>query len=243
MRVGYVNQVFTNSISSNSLTPGFPAINIQDPRMSRKWQALATGINYVDVGTVAITASMACINAHNAVSGDTLKLEGYSDSGRTSLSVSHTFTLIEYGTAIVFTEATLYWRFAFNTVPIIEVGGLFLGDNLILPSYEIGHSFSEVANDDFYISDTQQLYGINKSNYRKASYLLPITTWDEKDEITTFWKAMGRSTAFYLLQYPDRQDLRRLFYCRLLNEELLWQEHEKNIQLYKDLVINIQEVF
>lgn len=243
MRIGYTNLIDDVTLTASSSATNYPVTNIQDSRMSRKWKGAADGATTIDIGTSALTASMACVNAHNAVSGDTIELLGYSDSGRTVLDTTISFDIISYGTAEIFTEDELYWTFSFDTASAMEVGGLFLGTHLIAPAYEIGHSFTEISASEFSVSKTRQLYGLNPLFYREASYLLPAVTWDEKDDLTEWFLAVGNSTAFYLLQYPDRQDLRRVFYCRLLNTELKWQEHEKNIQLYKDLPIKIQEVF
>lgn len=243
MRIGYVNLIDAAALTASSSATSFPVTNLQDSRMTRKWKGAASGATTINVGTSALTATMACVNAHDAVSGDTIELLGYSDSGRTSLSTTITFDINAYGTAEIFTSASLYWRFRFNTASAISVGGLFLGTHLIAPAYEIGHSVTEISASEFSLSKTRQLYGLNPLFYREASYLLPSVTWDEKDDLTELFLAVGNSTPFYLLQYPDRQDLRRVFYCRLRNTELKWQEHEKNIQLYKDLRLNIQEVF
>ena len=106
MRVGYVNKTLTETLVASSFTPGFPVENLQDSRMSRKWKAFTSGVSTIEVGTSAILADMASVNAHNAVSGDTLKLKGYTDSGRTSLDTTIDFSFITYGTAKIFTEKT-----------------------------------------------------------------------------------------------------------------------------------------
>lgn len=243
MRIGYVNKTMTGTLVASSFAPGMPVINLQNSRMTRKWGSFGSGVSTIEVPGLN-KATLGCINAHNAVTGDTIKLKGYTDSARTSLDTTITFSFYEYATAKIFTEKTLYWTFEFTTVSAIEIGGLFLGEDMILPSYEIGHSWSEIAGDESFVSATRQLYGLNPFQYRRASYLLPHTTWEEQiDDISVWWKTVGKSTPFYLLQYPDRQDLRLLFYCHLLNDEMKWQEHEKNIQVYKDLIVNIEEVF
>ena len=242
MRVGYNNLTLEGTLIPSSITPGFPVGNLQDTRMSRQWKSLTNGVNYVDIPGLN-TADYATINAHSGEAGDLFKLKGYTDSGRTTLDTTIDFDFFIYGTAKVFTEKTLYWRFEFTTNSPISVGGLFLGSELVWPDYEIGHSWSDVSDDDFFLSRTRQLYGLNPLHYRKASYLLPAVDWDQQAEVDTMWQAVGRSTPWYLLQYPDRQDLRRVFYCHFTMPELKWQEHEGNISVYKDLRIDIEEVF
>jgi hypothetical protein len=243
MRLGYVNLTQENDLIPSSVRPGFLPSNLQDSRMTRRWGPITSGESYIDVGTDALTASMAVINAHNAQEGDTLKLIGYSDSSRETVSVELSFTYIEYGTALIFDDKTLYWRFYFDTADLLSVGGLFLGDHLIVPAYEIGHSWSEVAGDEDTLSATHQLYGTNPYQYRTAEYLLPYVTWDERADLSKVWSTVGKSKPFYLLQYPDRQDLRRVFYCHFTMDKLEWKEHENNIQVYKDLSLKVEEVF
>lgn len=242
MRVGYVNEIDTATLTASSEEPGFLVENIQDSRMTRKWHGFTSGVTSIEVSG-SIKADMAVVNAHNAVSGDTIELKGYTTAGRTVLDTTITFDINAYGTAEVFAEKTLYWTFEFDTASAIEIGGLFLGEGLILPSYEIGHSWSQVAGDDVFVSKTKQLYGLNPFQYRRASFLIPTVTWDEQVDVGTWFETVGKSQAFYLLQYTDRQDLRPVFYCRLVDDDFRWQEHEKNIQVYKDVPVNIEEVF
>ena len=211
--------------------------------MSRTWKPAVTGAAWIKVPGL-VQSSLVVINAHSAVTGDTILLKGYTDDARSALDTTVTLDIIPYGTAKVFDEKTLYWTFEFNTAGYLEVGGLFLGDHIISPSYEIGAKKRDVNSDRIELSATNQLYGLNAFQYREAQFLLPFVDKEtEAVEIGDLWRTVGRANPFYLLQYPDRQDLSRVFYCSFTEEAMEWQEHEKNLAVYKDLPFNIREVF
>ncbi len=240
MTIGYENEIDDATLTATSETPGYPVENLQDSRMTRKWKTGTTGT--VEVSG-QITATFAVINSHNAVSGDTLTLKGYSDSGRTTLVQTTSFDLIGYGTAEIFDSANLYWSFEFAIEAGIEIGGLYLGAKMVMPAYEIGYKSKSISGDTSFISATKQHYGLNAFKYRQATFLIPHVTWIEKAEIMAFWESVGTSKDFYLLQFTDEQEESRVYYCRMMNTELEWKEHEKNVQVYKDLSIKIEETF
>ena len=173
----------------------------------------------VGVGNVeSITASMCCINAHNLATGDTAVLNGYVTESATSPLVSHTFTFQEYGMAVIFNEADMFWEIALTTASKIEIGGVFLGTHLITPAYEIGAKTTYVTTDTYSKSKSGQLSGDEGYWFRTANYLFPHITEDEKEDWLTFWKAVGTIKQFYLLQYPDRQDIQPLIYCHFTSK-------------------------
>lgn len=253
MRIGYKNGIISDQLSASSyFGDDYVVANLLDLDMPVTWKAESAGSGYISfrdnsvVGSgnsEMITASMFCVNNHNLLEGDTFTLSGYTTETGTTPSVSYTFTYHEYGMAMIFDEATYYWAVTFNTTNILEIGGIFLGTHLITPAYEIGASTTHTTTDSYSVSKSGQLGGDEGYYKRLATYLLPHVTEEQKQELLDLWLEVGTRKQFYLLQYPDRQDIQQLFYCHLTSNSMVFQEHEKNRSLFKDLSISIEEVF
>ena len=197
----------------------------------------------VPPSVLPIRASMCVLNAHNMIAGDTATLKGYDTYVSDTESVAYTFTFQEYGMAVIFDEVSYFWEIELNVASPVEIGGLFLGTHLITPAYEIGAKTIHKTTDDNTISKSGQLNGDEGYDYRVASYLFPWITEAEKALWLTFWRAVGTRKQFYLLQYPDRQDIQPVFYCFFTSSEFKLEEHEGNRSVYKDVPISIREVF
>ncbi len=191
----------------------------------------------------SINASMCCINAHNMIEGDTVVLNGYASKYSPTPSVTYSFTLQEYGMAVIFDEADYFWEIELTVANPVEIGGLFLGTHLITPAYEIGAETLWRTTDINTLSGSGQLSGDEGYYYRTAKYLMPWFTVDESDEWLAFFKSAGARQQFYLLQYPDRQDIAPLFYCYLTSKIFPLAEHEGNRNIYKNIPLSIREVF
>lgn len=194
-------------------------------------------------GQLKITASMCVINAHNMVLGDTAVLKGYNFDTDTIPEVTYNFTFQEYGMVIIFDQGTYFWSIELNVTDPVEIGGIFLGTHLITPAYEIGASTTYITNDTYSKSKSGQLYGDEGYIGRTAKYLMPWITEDEKEDWLVFFRTVGTIKQFYLLQYPDRQDIQPVFYCHLTSKQFKLEEHEGNRSVYKDVPISIEEVF
>jgi len=123
------------------------------------------------------------------------------------------------------------------------LGGLFIGTHLITPAYEIGAKTTYITTDTYSKSKSGQLSGDEGHWYRTANYLFPDITESEKEDWLTFWKTVGTIKQFYLLQYPDRQDIQPLIYCHLTSKSFKLEEYEGNRAIYKDVPVSIEEVF
>lgn len=253
MRLGYVNGIIEDQlVAATALSADYPIANVLDPLMIVKYKSLNSGSLNIDFrddsivgnGNVeSISASICVINAHNMVSGDTASLKGYVDEDTGTPTVTYNFTLYEYGMAIIFDEADLFWEIDLSVTSAVTIGGIFLGEHLVTPAYEIGASTKHVTTDTSSKSKSGQLYSNEGYIERVANYLLPHLTEIEKPDWLTLWSTVRNSKSFYLLQYPDSQSIQPVFYCHFTMNSLDFQEHEGNRQVYKDVSIKIEEDF
>ncbi len=253
MRIGYENGIIEDQlVASTSLNLNYPISKVLDLHMTEKYKSLGSGSLLITmrdestVGTdnaVSINASMCVLNAHNMVSGDTATLKGYPTATSSSASVTESFTFQEYGMAVIFDEVDLFWEIELTVTNQVEIGGIYLGPHLITPAYEIGARTDHIVHDSYSMSGSGQLFGDEGYEGRKNNWLFPWIAETEKPDWLTFFRAVGTIVPFYLLQYPDRQDIQPVIYCHRTNKTFKLEEHEGNRSLYKDIPLSTEEVF
>jgi len=242
MILAYENKVFDYVISATNEQPNQPVENLQDERLSRKWQSVTGGTLYLTLDT-SFTADCVIVKDHNIALTDTVTLEGSSTIAFSSIDVSESLTVVAGGFGKTFTSATKYWRLKIVAANPVFLGGLYIGESWEMPAYELSSITEYTTKDTAYTSESGQKYGDKKYNYRISSFVFPWVYRDVDDVVLRdLWDTHTIVKPFYVIQYEDKQSEYPIWYC-VMTDSLKLQEDSTNVQIFINTAFKIEEAF
>lgn len=196
----------SKTIIKDSEASGYPATNVQDYRVAKKWRSnnvLTNAYVGIDNGAGDIY-DFFLITGHNLTSGATIKVQGANDAAFTDIGVDMTLTyhknyILKYDATGV-RRSNRYWRFLFtdasNPNGYIEVGRMIMAKTYKEPTdvNSIPWNIERVDPSPGAESESQSSYFKLKTKYKQITNLgwaSDTATDTTRDELITIWDAVG----------------------------------------------------
>ena len=207
------NITFTTTFTSDSKTiikdseqTNFPANNVKDYRVAKKWRSnniLTNAYIGVDLGSGDIM-DFFFLEGYNLTSGATIKIQGSNLADFFSLGVDMTITynkenIIKYDSTGV-QRSNRYWRFLFtdasNPDGYIEVGRMIIAKTYSQITLNCAPDWQKIFVDPSLISHSESgsAYHKLKTKYNQLDNI----RWEEqtadntvRDDLITIWDAVG----------------------------------------------------
>ena len=243
MKIAYKNAVFDYTITATTELPAQPIENLQDTRLSRKWSSSSPGTNYL---TLSDSFALDCviIKDHNIALTDTVTLQGAADNTFASLTTEEELDIVAGGFANFYDVATKYWRLKIESAENVFIGGLYMGESIDLPDYELTYNVVYNTADIERLSDSGQLYGDKNYNYRVGAFIFPWVVREVDDvALIELWTTHTTIRPFYVVQFTDKINHYPVWYCKLEKTCCDFTGDNANAQIYSNVGFNIREVF
>ena len=248
MKILYDNLVNSATISSTTENPDYLfSTALVDSRLSRVGRTLdITGQDVKFSLTTAVDVTYIAITAHNFTSSATVKLQANTSDSWTTPAFETTLTDCGAWCVDSFTKQTYqYWRLFIdddtNSDGYIEIGYVFLGEDLTMPGMNRAMIIPQKTNSASSKSTSGQLYGDKRLNYKAAEIKFDVIEEDERQLIKAFFNYVDIITPFVLLIWEDDLDVEEPIYCNL-TEELSWNKLDINGLLWS-LSMKFEECF
>lgn len=194
MRIFWNNDLDNYTLTANSENSYYPVANIQDYQLIKVYRSTDITSEWVKVDAGSgntITATGACILAHNLTSSGTYKIQGNATDVWTAPSVDETFVYDSDIMIKTFNSASYrYWRFsladATNPDTYLEIGRLFLGTYLEFadqPSKDFPLTYEDTSTVDYSI--TGQAFGDEGIIYKLYNFKFPYWTDTVRKSVVT----------------------------------------------------------
>ncbi len=193
------------TITASSEASGYPVTALDDYIVATKWRATSDSDEWVkiDFGS-AVSITDVTIIDHNFTNAATVKIQGNASDSWGSPSVDETITWRDYIMDKNFTGGSYqWWRVhiadAANTDTYVELGYLFIGNNLTLGDI-IEREFSLMYLENSLVHETRtgQVYGDQGISRRLWAFNLPHIEGSEIMNLNTMWNSVGKYRPFVL---------------------------------------------
>lgn len=210
MRITYENRIdelLSPAIVASSSMDGFPVINVQDPRLSKKWvsDSSTTQTVTIDFSTATAVQTMAVVS-HNIASTATVTVAGNATDVWTAPSVLETLT---WNSGVIFkfisTQTFQYWRFSFSGLTeAIQVGRLWLGPYVQIDPSSLENFSVELKQDDTIVyGKHRQKYATPGAQWRKIELDFPKYDTSSLTVIKTLYETVGNHSSFLFMNFDS----------------------------------------
>lgn len=254
-----------NTLTSDNVTltcdtadTNYPVSNLLDTRKSRIYRTTSDDDQYVLMDFTAASGyyespGVNCIfiDKTNLTSGATIKIQGHASDSWGSPSFEAVITDSDlYGTLYYksWTPANSYnyMRLVLddsaNPDGYIEIGHVFIGYGITMPGMEPKQSIPYKTNSQYTKSQSMQLYGDIRTNYRACKITWPNVTNTQRLAINAAYDVVGNHTPIYFIPWESDLDFEPPMYCNITDNSINWQKHDRHYYPWHTQ-INFEEVF
>lgn len=246
MRIFYNDQAQFATLTASSVKINYNASNVIDKRLSRRWHTEdVVSENIVFDGSA--TCSFVAILQHNFTSSAIIKFQGNNTDVWTSPSLDETLTWTETSIISTFTEVTYnYYRVLIedptNTDTYLEVGRVMFGDTLVMPAMSRNQGLPKNTTGQSSFSESGQVYGNKKKQFRSATIRTPFFNWDKKSEIENMWSIQDVSEPIILEIWENQTADESAIYCTIQQNSMPFSANA-NAELKWSCDFTFREVF
>ncbi len=236
MILSYSNYVDNAAITANSETSGYPATNIQDVQLAKKYRSSGVSSEWIKFdfgGAKAIKGIF--VLGHNITSGATIKIQANSSDTWTSPAIDQNMNYDEDVIYYLFSSEQSYqwWRFH------VEDGGnpdgyIEIGRVEICKLLELGDVINSDYPETIYRTDktqytlTGQVFGDEGISYKLWSLGMPFLTDDDKEDLEIVYNEVGQIKPLVLILYEDMIETYGIKYV-IFNDNISFNHIFKNI--------------
>lgn len=251
MRISYVN--FIDSVSSGSIVASnenstYPVTNLQDQRLSVKWQTEDTATTQtviVDLGATT-ASSLFAVMSHNLATTGTVTVVGNDSiaSGLTWITSGESSTqTITYNAnmmlKIVSPISNRYWKFTFSgQTADLSIGRLWIGSYISLtPSSFDNFIVRKRRSDTVSYGKHRQKYASEGVGWRRFELSFPKTASTTVSALTTLYDTVGNHSSFIFMNFDDLRSYELVEPCYVSIDGELAFTHQRNQQYSYDLAL------
>ncbi len=254
MIVLYNNKVWDSILTYSSQNVNYDwTTALWDTRLSRYGRSAGCTSEYIQFSfTATVDVSYVAILAYNLTENATVTFSGTdtnTSGGWTSPTFSETITILntyddlqpstKYPTVIKKLSAkrsNQYYRITIadsgNTDGFIQIGYIFLGEELTYPSLSIGAAMPRKSNALVNESTSGQTYGQQKTRWKEIDTYFESVERTNKDLIDEFFDIVDIVRPFVLCIWEDSLSVEPPVYCRFVQEPN-WSREPMNGDLWK----------
>lgn len=225
------NKAETAAVSVTSENPNYPKENLQDTRLAKRFRTTQDSAQRIVFGAAAanITATYAVVLGHNVSDSATINIEGNATDSWGSPTFSQAMT--KQGDVYIaeFTSAAFdFWSIEIddptNPDNHIEVGFVFIGISLQMPAMAPTQEMPYNTASENSVSNSGQLYGNEKYNFRANKIVSPHATNVQRTSIKTVFDTIKNIKPFILIIWSDDLSFESPIYAFYVNNSLKWKK-------------------
>lgn len=247
MRIIYNNIIEDSTITPTTENANYPADNLKDSRSTRLYRSTADGAQRVTFHNADSSASYIIIKNHNITSGATIKLQANDSNIWGAPSLDETITHDSDTMILNFTEAEYnYWSLyvddGSNPDNYIEIGLIYLGVYVQMPGMEPKQQIPYATQSKSKLSQSRQLYGDSRVNYRSAKISFPHLTNAQRQAINAMYDIVKNTKPIFLLVWEGDLDFEPAMYAFIADARLAWARND-NSNFPWSVSMQFEEVF
>jgi hypothetical protein len=255
MKILYNNLVPASSIDSLTEDPSAPfSTAFNDSRLSRTGKTLDDVTQWIrfDLGSAIATTDIAVMGS-NFQSSASVVLKGNATDSWGSPTFSETLTLYDDIWYASYASSSLrYWRLevddSTNPDTVLKIGQVFLGAGLTMPAQELTPELPKNTTSVSAISESGQVYGTPRLDYKTAGFNFTGVIESEKTSIDAFFDSVRNIEPFVMIPWEDTTTTTGVvveapMYCVLSDAQLRWRKVSTRNGILWSLPMNFIEVF
>lgn len=217
MRIAYdnfIDSLSSDSILASSFDTSYPLTNVQDQRLTTKWQTedVTSATAIFDLGSTT-ECSIFAILGHDLASGGTVTVVGNDDiaSGLTWVTSGESSAqTITYNANIMLSFVTpisnRYWKFTFSgqNEAGFSIGRIWIGDYISIdPSSLDDFTVTKKRDDIVVYGKNRQKYASVGNTWRSIDLSFPKTAGTTLSAIQTFYDTVGKHSSFIFCNFDS----------------------------------------
>ena len=239
-----------SSISVYSENASYPATNVLDTRVSRRYRSDAVNSTELIVFKETINATFGALVGHNISSSAVIYFEGSSDAYSTWTSTGSFSTTIPWSSGIIcgtFTSSSYpYWRVRVvgnsTTSSYTEIGCVMIGTWLQMPAMKPDQSIFYHSESKLTIGESGQAYGDSNYVYREFKVNFPYISTSLKSNMITMFSSLHNYTPFVLRMWDSDLSAENTMYCVINQNSMEFKRSDDIIKPWSASFV-IREVF
>jgi hypothetical protein len=262
MRNIIAENIFNATITASSENPYSTFTDgLIDRTLNRTGRTIATSTQWIKFSYSAIIdVDTIAVFGNNITSGATVKIQANATDSWGSPSIDQALTFTkdyrasnllgrDVGTwtyQFSSTESYQYWRLYIddpsNTDGYIELGFVFMDENVDFPGMSVNQVFKRMTTSDPEFTTSQQVFALKRIQYNGANFNFPFVTETQKTTLDTFFDKTDIVFPYCMLVWESSLDIQRPLY--VVNTTLPeWKRIETISGLMWSTTLEIIEVF
>lgn len=222
MKILYDNLIKNSTITSSTETSLYDDDFIVDINSKKTWRSTVDTASSVvfELASADSFDSVGIVN-HNFTDAATIKIQANATDSWGAPTFTTTLTWRDYIIHESFTAPAnlLFWRIevtdAANPDGYIEIGTLYLGNELDMPGMTPTQTLGFNTNSIVSFSTSNQPFGDIRDNYNTVGVEVPIKTNTQRKAIRAMFNTIKNITPMFMSIWEDDQDFEDPYYCVL----------------------------